>query len=279
MGMKLLLLFDIPRVYLLSQNLDLRLTINPSGFVAPKMYNGTASITQIYTQVNATNWLMVYKCTRCLIFDDPSQTSFNTSTSAGLFEQGWAQSSAPPDDPTNADSEILQHNNGMGEFKVEVASAIQASYLIWATMTVTGTSTSGTVQPTSTGNATRVRSSTSSTGITTAPSTACTAATRVAVTFNEMVTTDIGQTIKIAGSISELGDWDTNSAPALSADRYTSSDHLWTYTVTLSAGENFQYKFINVQSSGTVDWESDPNRSFTVPESCATAVTINDSWR
>lgn len=93
---------------------------------------------------------MVYKCTRCLIFDDPSQALFDISTSAGLFEQGWAQSSAPPFDPTNADSGISQHDNGMGEFKITVASATQASYSIWATMTATGTSVSGTIGPTST---------------------------------------------------------------------------------------------------------------------------------
>jgi hypothetical protein len=116
-------------------------------------------------------------------------------------------------------------------------------------------------------------------GTTTASRTACTTATHVAVTFNEILTTFIGQTVKISGPIPELGDWDTNSAPVLSATQYTPSNHLWTYTAILSAGENFQYKFINVQSSGTIEWESDPNRSFIVLESCATAVTINDAWR
>lgn len=93
---------------------------------------------------------MVYKCTRCLIFDDPSQTPFNISTSNGQFEQGWAQSTDPPNDPENANSDIAQHNNGMGEFKVEVASATQASYSIWASMTATATSVSGTAGPTAT---------------------------------------------------------------------------------------------------------------------------------
>lgn len=105
---------------------------------------------------------MVYKCTRCLIFDDPSQTPFNISTSAGLFEQGWAQSSEGPSDPSDPDSSILQHNNGMGEFKVEVASATQASYSIWASMTATTTATSvsRTVSPTSTATSKPVPTST-----------------------------------------------------------------------------------------------------------------------
>jgi hypothetical protein len=63
---------------------------------------------------------------------------------------------------------------------------------------------------------------------------------------NEIVTTVVGQTIKVAGSISKLGNWDTGSAPALDASGYTSSNHLWSYTVTLAAGETFEYKFISM---------------------------------
>lgn len=110
-------------------------------------------------------------------------------------------------------------------------------------------------------------------------SSACTVAASVAVTFDEIVTTVVGQTIKIAGSIPELGNWNTASAPSLSASQYTNSDHIWQFTVSLAAGKTFQYKFINVGNSGTVTWESDPNRSFTVPSSCEAAVTLSDSWR
>lgn len=113
-------------------------------------YGGSASITQFYSEVNATNWVLVYKCSNCFIFDDPTQTSFNTSTSGGSYEQGWAQSFAPPFDPTNADSDIAQHNNGMGEFQVQVASATQASYSVWATMTGTGPTSTTSTGPTST---------------------------------------------------------------------------------------------------------------------------------
>lgn len=113
----------------------------------------------------------------------------------------------------------------------------------------------------------------------TATSGSCTAASSVAVTFNELVTTVPGQTIKVAGSIAALGNWNAASAPALSASQYTSSNPLWTYTVTLPAGTTFQYKFINVASSGTVTWESDPNRSYTVPTGCATAVTVSSNWK
>lgn len=143
MAIRLQRRFDIPRknkqyIYFLSNA-----NVTQSAYQAPVLYNGTAKLTQIYTYVNATNWVMVYRCQRCLIFDDPSQTSFNTSTTQGKFEQGWAQSYAPPYDPTNADSGFSQHNNGMGEFVIQVASATQASYSKWATLTATATAVTG----------------------------------------------------------------------------------------------------------------------------------------
>ncbi|KAK3311891.1 starch binding domain-containing protein [Apodospora peruviana] len=128
--------------------------------------------------------------------------------------------------------------------------------------------------PTTTKSGTATTLSTS----TTAGST-CTPAPTVAVTFNELVTTSYGQTVKIVGSISQLGSWNTASAPALSASKYTSSNPLWTYTANLPAGTAFQYKFVKVAADGTVVWESDPNRSYTVPQGCDAAATVSTSWR
>jgi hypothetical protein len=149
-------------------------------------------------------------------------------------------------------------------------------YLTCADIAITGSGSTSSSSTTSVSSSTS-KVSTLSTSTTTSSS--CTAATSVAVTFNEVVTTVVGQTIKIAGSISELGNWDTSSAPALSAAGYTTTNHLWSYTVNLAAGATFEYKFINVASDGTVTWESDPNRSYTVPTGCATTVTVADVWR
>jgi hypothetical protein len=41
----------------------------------------------------------------------------------------------------------------------------------------------------------------------------------------------------------------------------------------------FRYKYINVASDGAVTWEADPNHTYTVPATCATAATINDTWQ
>jgi hypothetical protein len=66
------------------------------------------------------------------------------------------------------------------------------------------------------------------------------------------VTTVVGQTIKISGSTDELGNWDASKAVALSADQYTSANPLWRGTVSLKVGTAVQYKFIKVESSGSV---------------------------
>lgn len=109
-------------------------------------------------------------------------------------------------------------------------------------------------------------------------SSSCPTPTSVAVTFNLIATTVFGESIKLAGSIDALGDWDTSDAVALRSDKYTSSNHLWYVTVNLPAGVSFEYKYIRVESDGTIEWESDPNRSYTVP-ACSTAATENDTWK
>ncbi|KFX93760.1 hypothetical protein V495_00295 [Pseudogymnoascus sp. VKM F-4514 (FW-929)] len=150
-------------------------------------------------------------------------------------------------------------------------------YLTCADIAISGTGGGGSssVKPTST----VVPPVSTGTATTSPTSTACAIASSVAVTFSEVVTTSVGQTIKVVGSISELGNWDTGSALALSAAKYTDANPLWSTTVTLAAGTTFEYKFLNVQSSGAVNWESDPNRSFTVPKSCEKAVTVSSTWR
>jgi glucoamylase len=136
--------------------------------------------------------------------------------------------------------------------------------------TLTGGSSSTTTSVTTTSRTTTTSKTT----------TTCTTPTSVAVTFNVIATTTYGENIKLAGSIAGLGSWDTSNAIALSADKYTSSNHLWYVTKTLPAGQVIQYKYIRVESDGSTKWESDPNRSYTVPAACATtAVTVSDTWR
>ncbi|KAK5129687.1 hypothetical protein LTR08_002979 [Meristemomyces frigidus] len=105
-----------------------------------------------------------------------------------------------------------------------------------------------------------------------------TSATSVGVTFNVLVTTSWQQSVMLVGSISQLGTWSPSSGVALSASQYTSTNPLWSATVNLAPGTSFTYKYVVIGVDGTVTWEQDPNRSYTVPSSGTTA-TESDTWQ
>ncbi|KAK4122603.1 carbohydrate-binding module family 20 protein [Parathielavia appendiculata] len=113
--------------------------------------------------------------------------------------------------------------------------------------------------------------------------TGCIDAGEVYVTFNARVATQWGQTVKVVGSSAEVGGWNVGKAVSLSASGYTAGNPLWSITVPMRAGAAVQYKYVKVNSDGSVQWESDPNRSLTVAAAatggaCA-AQTVNDTWR
>ena len=107
----------------------------------------------------------------------------------------------------------------------------------------------------------------------------CATATAVAVAFSVRKETVWGQTVKVVGSVAELGSWDVSKAVALSAADYTAQNPVWRGTVTLPAGRAVEYKYIVVDEGGAVTWEADPNRSWTVPRTCATTASRSDTWR
>ncbi|KAJ5162517.1 Six-hairpin glycosidase [Penicillium capsulatum] len=109
--------------------------------------------------------------------------------------------------------------------------------------------------------------------------TACTTPISVAVTFNVIKTTAWGESMKLVGSTRALGNWDTSSTVVLAA-KYTDGSHRWYATVMLPAGSSVEYKYLRVGSDGVVQWESDPNRSYTVPAECSKmTATRDDTWR
>ncbi|CAM1503871.1 Fc.00g014620.m01.CDS01 [Cosmosporella sp. VM-42] len=184
-----------------------------------------------------------------------SYASFLTSADrrAGIVPPSWA------DDSANAVPDSCRGTSVQGSYSSATATSFPPSQ----------TPITGTVPP---------PTSTTSTSKTTTP-TSCATATSVAVTFNEVVTTQFGQTIKIVGNIAALGNWDTSKAIALSASDYTSSNPLWKVTIPLSAGQVIEYKYINVASGGSVTWEKDPNHTYTVPKTCATTAAKSDNWQ
>lgn len=117
------------------------------------------------------------------------------------------------------------------------------------------------------------------TGTGTGTTSKCAAATTVAVTFEEIVETKYGDTVKIVGNVDVLGSWDTGRAVALDASRYTAVNPLWEVTIPLKACQNVEYKFIIVNMDGSITWERDPNHSYTVPRTCAANATHSGKWQ
>ncbi|KAF2788438.1 carbohydrate-binding module family 20 protein [Melanomma pulvis-pyrius CBS 109.77] len=107
----------------------------------------------------------------------------------------------------------------------------------------------------------------------------CTTAASVLFAFNILATTSVGQNVFVVGSISELGSWDPSKAVQLRADLYTQSTPLWYGSVKLGAGTRFEYKYVRKEADGSVVWESDPNRVYTVPSSCRAGASVGDVWR
>jgi len=185
---------------------------------------------------------------------------------AGVVPYSWGEPSA------SSVPAVCLSTGVQGSYTTATATSFPASQTpATGTVTTTGTATTATT--------TAQSGTTTSTSIASSTSSSCTAATSVAVTFDEIVTTIWGQTIKICGNDSILQDWNTGSAIPLSASQYTSSDPLWDVTITFPAGEVIQYKYINVASDDSVTWEADPNHTYTVPATCATAVTVSNTWQ
>jgi glucoamylase len=85
--------------------------------------------------------------------------------------------------------------------------------------------------------------------------------------------------VNIFGSIPAFGSWNVDNAPALSAANYTDANPIWFYTVNLPAGQSFEYKYYVRHLNGSITYESDPNRVYTVPANCAGTADVNDSFR
>ncbi|HLL53187.1 MAG TPA: alpha-amylase family glycosyl hydrolase [Myxococcaceae bacterium] len=82
-----------------------------------------------------------------------------------------------------------------------------------------------------------------------------------------------GQNVYLVGSIPELGTWDPRLAVKL-----TPSGAAFTGTLRyLEQGTSFEYRFIKIDGSGNVVWESEPNRAFTVPATPTS--TLGATWR
>ncbi|KAJ7069509.1 glucoamylase [Mycena amicta] len=95
----------------------------------------------------------------------------------------------------------------------------------------------------------------------------------VAVTFNVVATTFLGENIYITGSNDALENWSTDNALILSPANYPT----WSITINVPASSDVQYKYIRKVNGAFESWESDPNNEFTSPS--GGTLVRNDTWR
>lgn len=97
----------------------------------------------------------------------------------------------------------------------------------------------------------------------------------VDVPFQVRATTEFGEGIYVVGSATQLGEWDTSRAVALSPDDYP----VWKQAVRMPLGQEGQFKFVKLQLDGSFSWEADPNRDFVAPDSCQPTAAQVHTWQ
>lgn len=116
-----------------------------SGYVAPDIYTGNATLTQISSSISDTHYELTYRYEGCWKWDQRgatgSQVPATTSAAAQLI--GWAQATSPPTSPSEADSAIQQHAND-GIYGALVASARNTAYTSWVELATATSSASST---------------------------------------------------------------------------------------------------------------------------------------
>ncbi|KFY27341.1 hypothetical protein V493_03549 [Pseudogymnoascus sp. VKM F-4281 (FW-2241)] len=130
-----------------------------SGYVEPNIYTGDAVLSPISATVNATHYKLIYRCQNCLA-QDLSGGADTTHSTSGVLVLAWTQALPAPNTPSDPNSVIVQHDNGMGIFGAPAANMIQPDYAKWAELATPPTTT---VVPTPTGTAPPETTTTTST--------------------------------------------------------------------------------------------------------------------
>lgn len=126
-----------------------------TGYQAPDVYTGDATLTTLASSVNDTAFEIVYLCKNCWQWNQGGATG-NVSTTAGFAVLGRAASNEAVTNPgCPNDITIPYHSRAFGQYGAPFSSATAASYSAYATMSAKATTTATTCSgATPTGNAT-----------------------------------------------------------------------------------------------------------------------------
>ena len=92
---------------------------------------------------------------------------------------------------------------------------------------------------------------------------------QTAVRFKVNATTAWGQSIYLVGGVSELGNWSPTMAigPFYNNTASIATYPEWFFDVSVPANKTFEYKFIKIDGSGNIVWESGLNHTITTSSS------------
>lgn len=98
----------------------------------------------------------------------------------------------------------------------------------------------------------------------------------VTFTVHNAAATNPGDYIFLSGNTVELGNWGTTFQSAVGPllDPHNPD---WFLNVSLPAGQTVEFKFIEIRSDGSVQWEGGGNHTFAVPASGTSSVDV--TWR
>lgn len=112
------------------------------------------------------------------------------------------------------------------------------------------------------------------------PEGSCPPTRYVVVRFDVRARTSWGQKIRMVGDQDILGSWDPRRGVDLDASTYTEKDPVWSVSMVLLAGHTLKYKFVRVSTNGDqIEWENDPDRTYSAPTKCNTADVVSEAWQ
>lgn len=89
--------------------------------------------------------------------------------------------------------------------------------------------------------------------------------------------TDYGTNVYLVGSVPELGNWNPSKAIGsfFNSTASIASYPTWFYDVSVPAGTTIEYKFVKIDGSGNVTWESGSNHVVTTPADGTATVCVD----
>jgi len=103
-----------------------------SDYVAPSLYAGDATLTQVSSKINSTHYSVIFRCKNCLEWSQ-NGTAGAAKTSEGYLVIGWCLASSSPSSPTCPSAAKVGRHDTQGIFGATFADSVAApAYSSWA---------------------------------------------------------------------------------------------------------------------------------------------------